>query len=68
MLGAGDPIKQANYVDANESIEKWTGLLYFIMAKFTPKFSVLISLSSIFFAYFTTGLTDEDYVLVIPLW
>lgn len=68
LPGVTDPIKQPIYENTNRSVEKWSRLIYFAVAKFTPTFPVILSICVISVIYFKRDLTDEDYVLPFPFW
>ena len=66
--GVTDPIKQPIYENKIASIEKWTALIDFLMVKWTCPFATALIIIIVAVTYCTTGLTDEDYILVNQMW
>lgn len=58
----------AIYVEANKRIELISEIVYVLMAKVAPIFSMLPKSFVCLFVYFTTDLESEALVLPIPMW
>ena len=51
-----------------ESIEKWTGLLDLIMVKLSTTALMSLNVLATAVFYYATDMSDDDWVLVVPLW
>lgn len=67
LPGVTDPIKQPIYEDTNASIEKWSALMDFFMVIYAL-FAATLIIIAVILTYYTSGLTDKDYVLIDHLW
>lgn len=68
--GMADPTKQPIFENKIASFEKWTELIDFFMVKYIGTSSIAINITTavIRSTYYTTGIIDEDYVLVNLIW
>lgn len=62
------PSSKAIIDETNARVEKWSGILFFVMVKMTLLFGALPWFICTYFIYFTTDLGVDAFVLPFPLW
>lgn len=55
-------------METSQLIEKWSEIIYVMVAQVTPISSMAIKLIAIFYIYFTTDLKNDSFQLPFPTW
>lgn len=59
---------KAIYVESIEQLEKWSKLIYFVVAKLSPIFWVAPKFLMSLFVYIRTDFDNNALVLPLPMW
>lgn len=62
------PALKSSYIENNQQIEKWSEIIYLIVAKMTPIAFILPKFIVSIFIYFTTNLENDAFELPLPMW
>lgn len=66
--GSTNPKTKAKCEDINEIVEKWSEIIYFVVAKVAIIVAVLSKAIFCFFIYFTTEFDGDAFELPFPMW
>lgn len=66
--GSKYPASRPMYEETNRTVEKWTEIVAFVMAKATPLSWIAPKVIISYYLYFTSDMGDGAFELPLPIW